>query len=78
MRLKIFHEILHSEQFEGAEIIDDNSFLGFLAPGSVGTCHLLTHSFGRRTANASILMKLGILLKSKALSSMVTIVFCSF
>ena len=27
MRLTIYHEILHSEQFEGAEFIDDNSFL---------------------------------------------------
>ena len=27
MRLTIFHEILHSEQFEGAEFNDDNSFL---------------------------------------------------
>ena len=27
MSLTIFHKILHSEQFEGAEFIDDNSFL---------------------------------------------------
>ena len=27
MRLTIFFEILHSEQFEGAEFIDYNSFL---------------------------------------------------
>ena len=77
-RLTIFHKILHSEQFEGAEFIDDNSFLWFLTPVNVGTCHLLGHSFGRRTANASILMKLCILHKLKALNSMVTIVFCSF
>ena len=77
MRLTIYHKILHSEQFEGAEFIDDNSFLWFLTPVNVCTC-LLGHSFGRRTANASILMKLCILHKSKALGSMVTIVFCSF
>ena len=27
MRLTIYHEILHSEQSEGAEFIDDNCFL---------------------------------------------------
>ena len=27
MRLTISHEILHSEQFEGPEFIDDKSFL---------------------------------------------------
>ena len=27
MRLTIYQEILHSEQSEGAEFIDDNSFL---------------------------------------------------
>ena len=27
MRLTIYHKTLHSEQFEGAESIDDNSFL---------------------------------------------------
>ena len=27
MRLSIFREILHRQQFEGAEFIDDNSFL---------------------------------------------------
>ena len=69
MRLTIFHEILHSEQFEGAEFINDNSFLWFLTPVNVGTCHLLGHSFGQRTANGSILMKLCILHKSKALGS---------
>ena len=41
MRLTIYHKTLHSEQFEGAESIDGNSFLGFLAPVNVGTCHLL-------------------------------------
>ena len=78
MRLTIFHEILHSEQFGGAEFIDDNSFLWFLTPVNAGICHLLSHGFRRRTVNASILMKLCILQKSKALSSLVTIVFCSF
>ena len=78
MRLTIYHEILHSEQFEGAEFIDGNSFLRFLRPVNVGTWHLLGHSFGRRMTNASIEIKLCILHKSKALSSMVTIVFCSF
>ena len=79
MRLTIFHEILHTKQFKGAEFIDDNRFLWSLTLVSVATCHLLLdHSFGRRTANGSILMKLCILHKWKALSSMVTIVFCSF
>ena len=54
VRVTIFHEILHSEQFEGAEFIDGNSFLWFLTPVNVGTCHLSGHSFGQRTANASI------------------------
>ena len=45
---------------------------------NVGTCHLLGHSFGRRTANASILMKFRTLHKSRAVNSMVTIVFCNF
>ena len=27
MRLTIYHKTLHSEQFEGAEFIDDNGFL---------------------------------------------------
>ena len=78
MRLTIFHEILHSEQSEGAVFIDDNSFLWFLTPVNVGTCHLLGHSFGRRTANASILMKFCTLHKSRAVNSMVTIGFCNF
>ena len=78
MRLTIYHEILHSEQFEGAEFIDDNGFLRFLTPVNVGTWHLLGHSFGRKMTNASIEIKLCILHKSKALGSMVTIVFCSF
>ena len=78
MRLTIYHMILHSEQFEGAEFIDGNNFLWFLTPVNNSSCHLPGHKFGRRTANASILMKLCILHKSKALSSMVTIVLCSF
>ena len=78
MRLTIYHETLHSEQFEGVEFIDDNSFLSFLTPVNVGTCHLSGNSFGRAAVNASILMKLCILHKSKTLSSMVTIAFCSF
>ena len=126
MRLTIFHKILHSEQFEGAEFIDDNSFLWFLTPHlsssrpkfwtkngkcfnfdevtyseqieggefngdnsfcnfwclsiltpvNVGNCHLLGHSFGRRTTNASILMKLRTLRKVRVVNSIVTIVFC--
>ena len=72
MRLTIYHEILRSEQ--GAEFIDDNSYLRFLTPDNVGTCHLLGHSFGRRTANASILM----MCSAQIEGSMVTIVFCSF
>ena len=40
IRLTIFHEILRSEQFEGAEFIDRNSFLWFLTPVNVCTCHL--------------------------------------
>ena len=76
MRLTISYEILHSGQFEGAEFIDDNNFLWFLTPVNVGTCHLLGHSFGRRTANASILMKFRILHKSRLGNSKVAIVFC--
>ena len=57
MRLAIYHEILHSERIEGGEFIDDNSFLWFLTPSSAGTCHLSGHSFGRKSANDSILMK---------------------
>ena len=56
MKLTIYHEILHSEQFEGTEFIDDNSFLWFLTPANIGTCPLSGHSFRRRTTNASILM----------------------
>ena len=44
MRLTIFHEILHGEQPEGAEFIDDNSFLWFLTTVNVGTCHPAGHS----------------------------------
>ena len=40
MRLTIYHEILDSEQFEGAEFIDGNSFLWCLTPVIDGTCHL--------------------------------------
>ena len=69
---------LHSEQFEGAEFIDGNSFLWFLTPVNVGTCHFSGHSFGRRVTNALILMKLCILHKLRTLSPMVTIVFGSF
>ena len=76
MGLTIFHETLHSEKFEGAEFIDGNSFQRFLTSTSVGTCHLSGHSFGRRTANASILMKFLTLHKSRAMNSMVMIVFC--
>ena len=78
MRLTSFHEILHSEQSEGAEFIDNNSFLWFLTPVNVGTCHLLGHSFRRRMANASNLMKFWTLHKSRAVNSMVTIVSCNF
>ena len=78
MSLIIYHEILHSEQLEGAEFIDDNIFLWFLTPANVGTCHLSGRSSGRRTANASILMKFCTLHKSRAVNSMVTIGFCNF
>ena len=74
--VNLFHEILHSEQFEGAEFINDNSFLWFLAPANVGTCRLSDHSFGWRIANASILMKFCTLHKLRAVNSMVTIGFC--
>ena len=37
MRLDIFDEILHSEQFEGAEFTSDNTFLWFLTLANVGT-----------------------------------------
>ena len=75
MRLTIYHKILDNEQFEGAEFIDDNSFLWSLTPVNVGTCHLWGHSFGQRTANASILMKFRTLHKSRVLNSMIAIVF---
>ena len=78
MRLTIFHEILHSEQFEGAEFIDDNNFLWFLTPANVGMCHLSGHSFGWKAVNASILMKFCTLHKSRVVNSMVTIAFCNF
>ena len=77
MRLTIFHETLHTEQFEGTEFIDDNSFLWFLTPANVSTCHLSGNSFVRRTTNASILMKYGTLHKSRAVSSMVALGFCN-
>ena len=50
MRLTIYHEILHSEQYEGAEFIYDNGFLWFLTPVNVGTCHLLGHSFEQKNS----------------------------
>ena len=50
MRSAIYHEILHSEQFEGAEFIDDNNFMWFLTPVNVDICLLLVHSFGQRTS----------------------------
>ena len=78
MRLTIFFEILHSEQFEGAEFIDYNSFLWFMTTANVGSCHLSGHSFGRRTANASILIKLRSLHKVRVVNSTVTIFFCNF
>ena len=78
MKLTIFHQILHGEQFEGAEFIDGNIFLWFLTPANVGTCHLSGRSSGRRTANASILIKFHALHKSRAVNSMVAIVFCNF
>ena len=78
MRLTIFHEILHSEQFEGTEFIDDDSFVWFLTPANGGRCHLSGHSFGRRAANASILMKFRTLHKCRAVNSMVTKFFYKF
>ena len=78
MRLTIYHEILHSQQFEGAEFIDGNSFLSFLTPVNVGTCHLFGHNFGRRIANASVLMKFRTLYKVRVVNSIVKIVFCNF
>ena len=71
MRLTIFHEILHSEQFEGTEFIDDDSFVSFLRPANGGRCHLSGHSFRWRAANASILMKFCTLHKCRAVNSMV-------
>ena len=78
MMWTIYHDIFNSKQFEGAEFIDDNSFLWFLTTVNVSTCYLLGHSFRWKMVNSSILMKLCILHKLKALSSMMTIVFCSF
>ena len=77
MRLTIFHEILHSEQFID-EFIDDDSFVWFLTPANGGRCHLSGHSFGRRAANASILMKFCTLNKCRAVNSMVTNFFYKF
>ena len=76
MRLTIYHKILQRVQFEGAEFIDGNSYLWFLRPVNVSTCHLLGHSFERRTANALILMKFRTLHKSRMVNSIVTIVIC--
>ena len=45
---------------------------------NVGTCHLSGHSFGWKAVNASILMKFCTLHKSRAMKSVVTIVFCNF
>ena len=73
MRLTIFHKVLHSEQFESAEFIDDNSFLWFLTPANISG-----HSFGRRTKNASILMKFRTLHKARAVNSMLQYFFCNF
>ena len=50
--------------------------LSILTPVNVGTCHLLGHSFGRRKANASILMKFRTLDKVRVVNSVVTILFC--
>ena len=50
--------------------------LSILAPVIVGTCHLLGHNFGRKTENASILMKFRTPLKVRVVNSIVTIVFC--
>ena len=61
-----------------AVVLCDSWCLSILISANIGTRHVLGHKFGRRTANALILMKLCILHKSKMLSSMVAIVFCSF
>ena len=50
--------------------------LSILTPINVGTCHLLGHSFGQRTGNASILMKFRTLHKVRVVNSIVTIAFC--
>ena len=47
-----------------------------MTPANVGTCHLSGHSFGRRTANASILMKFHSLHKVKVVNVIVTTLFC--
>ena len=51
--------------------------LSMLTPVNVGTCHPSGHSFGRRTENASILMKFRTLHKVRVVNSIVTIVFCN-
>ena len=78
MRLTIFHKILHREQYEGTEFIDDDSFVWFLTPANGGTCHLSGHSFRQRVANASILMKFCTLHKCRAVNSMVKKFFYKF
>ena len=78
MRLTIFHKILHREQYEGTEFIDDDSFVWLLTPDNGGMCHLSGHSFRQRAANASILMKFRTLHKCRAVNSMVTKIFYKF
>ena len=56
----------------------DSQRLSNLTRVNIGTCHLLGHSFGRRTASASILMKFCTLHKSRVVNSIVTIVFYDF
>ena len=78
-----FGEFLYKAQINDAEFNGGNTFLWFLILVnfhlvSIGTCYVLGYKFGRRTVSLSILMKLSILYKSKALSSMVTIALCSF
>ena len=73
MRLTISHKILHREQFEGAEFIDDNSFLWFLTTANVGACHLQAIVLAKngKCFNFDEIFRLH---KSRAVNSMVAIV----
>ena len=78
-----FDEIWNSTQIENLEFNGDKTFcdswrLSILTPVDIGTCHLLGHSFGPKTANLSILIKFCTLRKPWVVNSMVKIFFLCF